>query len=234
MARVTFDITMSLDGYVAGPNMTPDQGLGEGGERLHDWAFDTAAWREEHGRTGGRGQRRLAGGGRVRPKRRRAHHGPPHVRRRGRVGQQGVGRSAVGGLVGRRAAIPQAGLRAHHHPREPLVKGETTFTFVTDGIESALAQAQAAAGGKDVAIARRGERLPAVPEGEAGGRVPGPCACLCSSGRECACSTTRPQLPTLECARVLHSPGGHAPPVSRTVPRNPPSHEGGPVWLSRS
>ena len=40
-----------------------------------------------------------------------------------------------------------------HHPREPLVKGETTFTFVTDGIESALAQAQAAAGDKDVGIA---------------------------------------------------------------------------------
>ena len=39
-----------------------------------------------------------------------------------------------------------------HHEREPLVKGETTFTFVTDGIESALEQAREAAGGRDVAL----------------------------------------------------------------------------------
>ena len=153
MARLTFEITMSLDGYVAGPNMTPDQGLGEGGEQLHEWAFDTAAWHEEHGGTGGSGQRRLARGGRVCPKCRRAHHGAPDVRRRGRVGQQAWGDQPWEGWWGDEPPFHTPVFVLTTHPREPLVKGETTFTFVTDGIESALTQAQAAAGGEDVMIA---------------------------------------------------------------------------------
>jgi hypothetical protein len=36
MARLTFDITMSLDGFIAGPNMRPGKGLGDGGDRLHE------------------------------------------------------------------------------------------------------------------------------------------------------------------------------------------------------
>ena len=46
-----------------------------------------------------------------------------------------------------------------HHDREPLVLGATTFTFVTDGIESALEQARAAAGGKDVLVAGGGSAV---------------------------------------------------------------------------
>ena len=54
MSKLYADITMSLDGYVAGPNINPEQPLGERGEHLHDWALDLASWRESHGRSGGR------------------------------------------------------------------------------------------------------------------------------------------------------------------------------------
>ena len=58
-----------------------------------------------------------------------------------------------------------------HHPRETVTKqGDTSFTFVTDGIEAALEQARAAAGDKDVAIAGGARRRPAVPRGRAGRR----------------------------------------------------------------
>jgi dihydrofolate reductase len=53
MTRLTFDITMSLDGFVAGPNRTTEQPLGDGGERLHEWLFGAASWREQHGMSGG-------------------------------------------------------------------------------------------------------------------------------------------------------------------------------------
>ena len=57
-------------------------------------------------------------------------------------------------LVGRESAVPPPGVRAHPpRPRTPRLEGGTTFTFVTDGIESALEQARQAAGGKDVALA---------------------------------------------------------------------------------
>jgi hypothetical protein len=53
MSTVTCQISISLDGCVAGPNQSLDNPLGEGGERLHEWAFATASWREQHGREGG-------------------------------------------------------------------------------------------------------------------------------------------------------------------------------------
>jgi len=53
MGKLTFEITMSLDGFVAGPNQTLEEPLGEGGERLHEWAFATKAFREAHGMSGG-------------------------------------------------------------------------------------------------------------------------------------------------------------------------------------
>ena len=58
------------------------------------------------------------------------------------------------GLVGREPALPRPVFVLTHHPRDPLtMQGGTTFTFVTDGIESALDQARKAAGDRDVAIA---------------------------------------------------------------------------------
>jgi hypothetical protein len=53
MSIVTCHISTSLDGYVAGPNQTMDDPLGEGGERLHEWAVKTDSWREQHGESGG-------------------------------------------------------------------------------------------------------------------------------------------------------------------------------------
>ena len=53
--QVFFDITTSLDGFVAGPNDSLDNPLGIGGEKLHDWIFGLASWREPHGLEGGEG-----------------------------------------------------------------------------------------------------------------------------------------------------------------------------------
>ena len=53
MARVVFEITMSLDGYVAGPNQTLEEPLGRRGEDLHEWVVRLASWRERHGQEGG-------------------------------------------------------------------------------------------------------------------------------------------------------------------------------------
>jgi hypothetical protein len=67
MTRLTLDISTSLDGFVAGPNQTLEQPLGEGGERLHEWALGLASFRERHGRSGG-GQRRRRGDGGIAPR----------------------------------------------------------------------------------------------------------------------------------------------------------------------
>jgi dihydrofolate reductase len=140
---------MSLDGYVAGPNQSSDNPIGEGGMRLHEWAFQSASWRERHGLSGGEINadtevleevvqgigayimgRKMFGGG----------PGPWQESWRGWWGEDPPYHVPVFVLT--------------HHPREPLVmQGGTTFTFVTEGIESALAQARAAAGDKDVSIA---------------------------------------------------------------------------------
>lgn len=139
--RVFADITMSLDGFITGPNESVERPIGEGGERLHQWLFDLASWRRAHSLDGG-----LTGpdddlmdeafertGAYVMGRRMFAHgegpwgddppfHGPVFV--------------------------------LTHEAREPLTKkGGTTFTFVTDGIERALERARAAEGDKDVSIA---------------------------------------------------------------------------------
>jgi dihydrofolate reductase len=154
MPKLTFDITMSLDGFVAGPNMTPDQGLGEGGDRLHQWAYDLQSFRESHGRSGGEANRdseileeMLSSAGAV-------------VMGRGMFGggsgpwgaDAAWGEEPWEGWWGEEPPYHGPVFVLTHHAREPLPKGETTFTFVTDGVESALEQAMAAAGGKDVAL----------------------------------------------------------------------------------
>jgi dihydrofolate reductase len=150
MARFFLNISMSLDGFVAGPNATLEQPLGEGGERLHDWVLRLASWREQHGLEGG-------------------ETGPDDDlarAARGRVGAEIMGRRMFSGGEGAWADDPNADawwgndppfhvpvFVLTHHEREPVAKeGGTTFTFVTDGIESALEQARAAAEDKDVAL----------------------------------------------------------------------------------
>jgi dihydrofolate reductase len=149
MGSVKCQISISLDGFVAGPNQSIENPIGEGGIRLHEWALQTEAWRRQHGLTGGErtadsdviddavqgvgayimGRNMFGGGG-----------GPWDEKWTGWWGEEPPYHAPVFVLSS--------------HPREPLLmKGGTTFTFVSDGIESALQQALAAGGGSDVAIA---------------------------------------------------------------------------------
>jgi dihydrofolate reductase len=154
MGKLRFDISMSLDGFIAGPNMRPDVGLGDGGEQLHEWGVGTKAFRDAHGDDSG------------------GTTGADHeviLETQGSAGAVIMGRGMFGGgqgpwgedeawgdwdgWWGDEPPFHGAVFVLTHHPREQLVKGETTFTFVTDGIESALGQARAAAGDKDVEVA---------------------------------------------------------------------------------
>jgi dihydrofolate reductase len=148
MGKVRFEISISLDGYVAGPNQSEEHPLGEGGEELHEWVVKLAAWREAHGREGGEVNAST-------PLMEEAQSG---------VGAVLMGRGMFGGGPGPWGDDPWRGWWGEeppfgmpvfvltHHEREPLTLGATTFHFVTDGIESALAQAKKAAGDLDVAI----------------------------------------------------------------------------------
>jgi dihydrofolate reductase len=149
MSRLRLWIAMSLDGLVAGPAQDVDNPLGVGGMRLHDWVFPLAVWREMQG---------LAGG--------EVNESTPVVEASmADIGATVMGRNMFGG-TGPWGDDPWNGWWGDnppyhhpvfvltHHPREPLVcEGGTTFTFVTNGIASALDQAKAAAAGKDVLLA---------------------------------------------------------------------------------
>jgi dihydrofolate reductase len=142
MSKVTCDMAMSLDGFVAGPNQSLENPFGEGvGQHLHRWMFDeperhaaviesmTAAGAFIMGRN-------MFGPGR----------GAWDLDWNGWWGDEPPYRGPVFVLT--------------HHPREPLtMKGGTTFVFVTDGIEAAMAQAREAAGDRDVAIVGGGETV---------------------------------------------------------------------------
>jgi len=149
MARLRFHISMSLDGFVAGPHQSKENPLGEGGEQLHDWVVVLEAWRKVHGYEGGE-----------------INASTPVVEESlENIGATVMGRNMFGGdgpwgeepwdgWWGDEPPFHMPVFIVTHHPREPVVKeGGTTYTFVTDGIESALEQAREAAGGKDVALA---------------------------------------------------------------------------------
>jgi len=151
VGKVVLDISISLDGFVAGPNPTLEQPLGEGGERLHEWVVGLAAWREPHGLSGGTSN----------PSSEVVEEGLAST------GAVVMGRRMFSGGDGPWEADPNAGgwwgeeppfrvpvFVLTHHARGPLPKqGGTTFTFVTDGVESAVEQARAAAGDKNVLVA---------------------------------------------------------------------------------
>jgi dihydrofolate reductase len=148
VARLRFQISMSLDGFVAGPDQSADNPLGEGGEQLHEWVIRLAAWREPHGEEGGE-----------------VNASTPVVEEsQANIGAHVMGRNMFGG-TGAWGDDPWDGwwgddppfhapvFVVTNHAREPLAKdGGTTFHFVTDGIESALERAREAAGGKDVSL----------------------------------------------------------------------------------
>ena len=141
--------SLSLDGFGAGPNQDLQHPLGVSGTELMDWFFPTRAWKQMHGESGGDtgvdneiAERGLAG-----------------------IGAWILGRNMFGpvrgpwpddnwkGWWGDEPPYHVPVFVLTHHARAPLrMAGGTVFHFVTDGIESALAQARAAAGGRDVRL----------------------------------------------------------------------------------
>jgi dihydrofolate reductase len=151
MARLICDISMSLDGFIAGPNQTLEVPLGEGGDQLHEWALGLRSWRERHGRSGGETN---ADDEAVRES--LAKQGAVVMGRRMFSGGEGAWEDDpnADGWWGDDPPFRVPVFVLTHHPRETVTKeGGTTFTFVTDGIESALEQARAAAGDKDIFVA---------------------------------------------------------------------------------
>lgn len=149
MSRIRCQISISLDGYAAGPNQSPENPLGEGGERLHDWVVSTAGWREQHGLEGGErnADSEIAAG-------LSQGVGAYIMGRRMFGGGEGPWDESWKGWWGEEPPFHVPVFVLTHHPREPLeMQGGTTFTFVTDGIESAIEQARAAAGDADVMVA---------------------------------------------------------------------------------
>src|SRR3954447_998872 len=151
MGRVVAEISMSLDGYVAGPDPTLEEPLGRGGELLHEWSFSARAWRERHGGEGGEdsADSRLI------------------EETIGNVGASIMGRRMFSGGSGPGGDDPKADAWGGdeppfrhpvfiltHHEREQVTKPNgTTYNFVTDGIEPALEQARAAAGEGSITVA---------------------------------------------------------------------------------
>jgi dihydrofolate reductase len=157
MSRLIVDISVSLDGFVAGPNQSLENPLGENGEMLHDWVVATEQFADAHGGEGGEtgvdndvGAEHLAG-----------------------KGASIMGRHMFSSGEGPWEDDPKArgwwgdDPPFHHpvfvltsHAREPLeMEGGTTFHFVTDGIESALEHARAAAGDQDISLAGGGQAI---------------------------------------------------------------------------
>jgi dihydrofolate reductase len=150
MSKLRLSMSMSLDGFVAGPNQSEKEPLGVGGEQLHQWLLPLKAFRATHGEEEG---------GEVNAST------PIAEAILGGVGATIMGRNMFGGGPGPWGEKPWSGFWGsdppyHHpvfvltrHPRAPLeLDGGTTFHFVTDGIQSALEQAKAAAAGRDVSL----------------------------------------------------------------------------------
>jgi dihydrofolate reductase len=153
VGKTIIDISVSVDGYAAGPNQSLDDPLGERGEELHEWVIGSKNWRESHGLEGGEEgvDSDLVA---VRIARTGATIMGRNMFSAGRDGQGWEDDPRAEGWWGEEPPYHHPVFVLTHHEREPLeMKGDTTFTFVTDGIESALEQARAGAGDKDVLIA---------------------------------------------------------------------------------
>jgi dihydrofolate reductase len=154
MARFRCQISVSLDGFVAGPNQSVENPLGEGGEQLHEWAFKLEAFRRPHGEEGGEVNASTA----------------LMEEALANVGATVMGRNMFGGgpgpwgdwngWWGEDPPFHHPVFVLTHHPRAPLeMEGGTTFQFVTEGPERAVEQAMAAAGGRDVAVGGGAETI---------------------------------------------------------------------------
>jgi dihydrofolate reductase len=148
MTKVKGQISISADGFIAGPNQGEEHPLGEGGMELHEWVFKLAAWREPHGREGG------------------------EVNASSEIFEEATADTGAV-IMGRNMFGPVRGPWTEpfwngwwgdeppfhcpvfvltHYEREPLTLGETTFHFVTDGVERAVELAREAAGDQDVSV----------------------------------------------------------------------------------
>jgi dihydrofolate reductase len=151
MSKLRLKISMSLDGFVAGPEQSLKDPLGIGGERLHEWMFPLRVWYRMTGREGGVDDASSA----------------VVEETLKNIGATIMGRNMFGGHPGGwDKANPWRGWWGEnppfhhpvfvltHHAREPLeMEDGTVFHFVTGGIEEALERARAAAGGRDVSLA---------------------------------------------------------------------------------
>jgi dihydrofolate reductase len=151
MSKLRLKISMSLDGFVAGPRQSLENPLGIRGMRLHEWAFALQAWRSQHGLEGGEANASTK----------------VMDESVANIGATIMGRNMFGGHPGDWSREkPWNGWWGEdppyhhpvfvltHHPREPLIlEGGTSFTFVTNGIEAALEQARRAARGQDISLA---------------------------------------------------------------------------------
>ena len=149
MTRLLYDVSMSLDGFIAGINQSLQNPMGDGGERLGEWRRELAVFRKMFPFTG------LEGG---------VTNASTAVLEEDTSGAMIIGRNMFGGGPGPWGDPPWDGpwggnpfqvpvFVLTHHPREPLVlHGDPPFTFVTEGIRAALEMAQKAAAGKDVLV----------------------------------------------------------------------------------
>lgn len=147
---IRYSTSISLDGFTAGPDQSLENPLGLGGMRLHDWVFELAVWRREHGQEGGVENASTA----------------VVEAANANLGALLMGRNMFGGGPGPWGDEPWNGWWGDeppfhlpvfvltHHPRPQLEFPDgTTFTFVSDGLESAVEQAREAAGGRDIRVA---------------------------------------------------------------------------------
>jgi dihydrofolate reductase len=146
---VRYSASISLDGFTAGPEQSTDNPLGVGGDRLHVWIKELSVWRKAHGLEGGIESPSTA-----------------VLEDAGaNLGAYVMGRNMFGGGPGPWGDEPWNGWWGEnppfhvpvfvvtHHARPPLeCEGGTTFRFVNDGVESAMAQAHEVAGGRDVIV----------------------------------------------------------------------------------
>ncbi len=153
MSDVTCDLSVSVDGYVAGPDQSHDDPIGRGGLRLHEWHFDAQG---EDARIVEEWQ--------------------------GGVGAYVMGRNMFGwgrgewdlDWTGWWGEEPPYGVPVFvltHHPRESVEVGATTFHFVTEGVEVAVARAREVGGGPDGRGRGWREHRQPVPRGRAGRRA---------------------------------------------------------------
>ncbi len=155
VSKVKCQISISADGYLAGPNQSEENPLGEGGMALHEWVVKLAAWREPHGREGGE----VNASSEI------------FEEAAGNTGAVVMGRNMFGPVRGPWTEPlwngwwgdePPFGVPVFvltHHEREPLTLGETTFHFVTEGPERAVELAREAAGDEDVSVGGGGETI---------------------------------------------------------------------------